>query len=407
MARADVDILLSVDEWGAIMGIDPYELNQVTLGFPNNSTNTQNAQCAHAFFQYSWQQDFLSRQEVGEAIQKAEQALAEFMLFWPAPKAIYAEVVQFPQPHERYLFGAGTTKRFQKKPIQLDWSKVQTGGQYVATDLGAQAIVYSDANSDGILDTFTVTFATTITDPNQLALYFTPADRDNATFDATWRIRPVKVSVSGGNATIKGGRWLCIKPDLQSAYGAQNLDVTVAGNFVTTLQAYSLVVDTSTANSAQGVAVWENFPDNDCAGSGTPCVSEVWPICLDLKNPDMGLVTADYWLNGGNTPSSPREPDRLTINYIAGYPRQADGRMDRTMADMVAHLATAWLPVDKCGCERSSRIVHWWRSFPSDGVDTRSITQKEVDDNPFGPTMGALYAWQRAKVFSNIFAVGT
>jgi len=406
MARADFIAGMSIDEWGMLMGIDRYELNQVSLGFPSGSTNTQNAACEHVFFQESWHQDYLGRQEVGNAIQRAEEALAEELDYWPSPRYIMNEEVQFPRPAERYLFGGGTTKRFQNKGVQLKWGKIQNAGTIVATDLGAQTITYSSANSvnaaNNILDTFTISLATTITDPTQLAVYFTPSDRDNAPFDDTWRIRPVRVSISGGTATITGHRSLCVKPELQNAYTAAPLDVTVAGNFVTQLEAYSLVLDGSTTQSdpAQGQAEWEGIMINGVftTCNTPPCQVEVWPVCIGDRNWDMGIAAIDYLLQGQNQPSQGREPDRVVCNYVAGVPRQADGRMDRAMADIVSRLATSFLVTDKCGCERSQRIIREWRSYPNDGVGTwRSISPKEVDDCPFEPRLGALYAWQRVK----------
>jgi len=406
MARSDAISGLGIDEWGALMGIEPYELNQVSYGFPVGSSNTALAACEHVFYQYSWQQDFLSRSEVGNAIQRSEEAVQEELGFWPSPRYISSEEIKYPRPAERYLFGAGTNKRGQNKSVQLKYGMVQGAGSIVATDLGAQNVAYSSANSvnaaNGILDTFTITFATTITDPTQLAVYFTLSDRDNAPFDDTWRLRPVRVSIAGGTATITGHRSLCVKPELQSAYAAVPLDVTVAGNFVAQLEVYSLVLDTSTTTSdpAQGQAEWEGTMSGGILTpcTITPCQVEVWPVCVGDRNWEMGQAAIDYLLGGQNQPSQGREPDRVVVNYVAGMPRQADGRMDRTMADIVARLATSFLPSDKCGCERSQRIIREWRSYPTDGLGTeRSLLPEEVSDCPFEPRAGALWAWQRIK----------
>lgn len=398
MSYIDADILLSLNEWATIMGIDLYELNQVTEGFPVGATNTQSAQCEHSFFQYSWQQDFLSRQEIAETIQKAEEAIAEETGFWPAPKYIINESVIYPHPAERYLYGAGTDKRWQWKTVQLRWQEIQGAGTLTATDLGAQAVVYSDADGDGVLDTFTVTIATAITDPTQLALFYISTDRMGEPVDYRWRIRPVRVSISGGMATFTGHRSLCVRPAVQNGYTAANLDVTAAGNFITSLQVYQLQLDqnATSADPAQGVAEWEPMP-GDCPVP--PCNVEVWPICLGMRNRRTGQVSIDYSLAGANQPTYNREPDRAVVNYVAGIARRPDGWMDRTWADIVAHLATAWLPVDKCGCDRSSKIIRWWRSYPTDGLEgsQRSITIKEVDDSPWDVRMGEIYAWKRIR----------
>jgi len=406
MARANFIAGMSIDEWGAIMGIEPYELNQVGAGFPPSSTSTQYAACEHVFYQESWHQNFLGRQEVGNAIQLAEDAIAEQLHYYPSPRYIMNEEIQYPRPAERYLFGAGLNKRYQNKGMQLAYGKIQAVGTLIATDLGAQTITYSSANSvnatNSILDTFTITFATTITDPSQLAVYFTPADRDYATFDDTWRLRPVNVSIAAGTATISGHRSLCVKPELQSAYTAAVLDVTVSTNFVTQLQAYSLVLDTNytLSDPAQGQAEWEGIMSSNTFTNSliAPGQVEVWPVAIGDRNWDMGLVTIDYLLAGQNQPSQGREPDRVVVNYVAGVPRQPNGRMDRAMADIVARLATAFLSVEKCGCERSNYIIRNWRAYPGDGMGlARTVTPQEVQDCPWEPNNGGLYAWHHVR----------
>lgn len=398
--RTNADTLLSLLEWGLIMGIDPYELGQVGLGFPVPNT----AQCQHVFFQYQWQQDFLSRDEVGNAIQRAEEMIAHYLTYWPAPRYFTGEVKQYPRPVEKYLYGAGATKRWQWKDVSLEWCKVQAVGTLVRTPILNSPVVYSDTDGDGVADLFTVTVATTVTDPTQIAVYFALADRFNDPIDETWRVRPVNVSISGGFATITGLRALCVKPALETIYGAQILDVTVAANFVTTMDVYQVTTDsTSTSvDPAQGLAIWEPLP-NDCAIP--PCNVEEWPVCIGARNAEMGRVSIDYLIGGQNGPTQSREPDRVMVNYLAGYPRQPNGKMDRVMADAVAHLATGILPVDKCGCERSQRIIHWWRSFPSDGTDTRGITPEEINNCPWGQSMGALWAWHLLQYMRNQQAV--
>lgn len=387
--RTSYDTQLSLLEWGLIMGIDPYELAQVGSGFPIPNT----AQCDHVFFQYQWQQDFLSREEIGNAIQRAEEMIAIYLTYWPAPKYIAGEARQYPRPVQRSLYGAGATHRYQWKDLSLKWCKLQNVGTLTRTPILNAPVVYSDTDSDGINDLFTVTVATTVTDPTQIAVYFALADRFNNPIDETWRIRPVNVAISGGFASITGHRALCVKPPLESIYGAQILDVTVAANFVTTMDVYQFTTDsTSTSvDPAQGLAIWEPLP-GDCAIP--PCSVEEWPVCIGARNADMGRVSIDYHIGGQNCPTQSREPDRVIVNYLAGVPRQSNGKMDHIFADAVAHLATGILPVDKCGCERSQRIIHFWRSYPTDGTDTQGLTPTEIDNCPWGTTQGALWAWK-------------
>lgn len=389
--------LLSLLEWGEVMGINPWLLAQVGEG-----VSVLSPQCDHVFYRFSYQQNFLSREELAHTIAKAEEAVAEQLSYWPAPKWVTNEVHPYPRPHNRQLYGWAGTPRGQWKALQLNWGKVQGGGSMARTLISAAgAVVMSDQDGDGVDDRFTVTVATTVTDPAEIAIYFTSVDRNAEPLDETWRIRPVSVVISGGNAVITGHPALLVVPNLESVVDPQILDVTTAANFVTTVEVHRLYLDTTStlANPAQGTALWEN---PDCAVP--PCTVEWLPVCQGARNADTGMVSVDFLQGGLFCPPSDREPDRVSLNYVAGEP-SVNGRMSRAMADVVAHLTTAWLPVDKCGCERADRIIAYWRAI--EAVDTKGIvpiTLKQLDDNPFGVQRGALWAWQRVEQLRQVWA---
>lgn len=389
--HVSIPTLLSIYEWGDVMGISPWELAQIGEGFPT----VNHAQCGHVVFRYAWQQDYLCREELAHTIAKAEEAVAEQLNFWPAPKWITNEVQPYPRPHNRMLYGYAGTPRGQWKALQVNWGKVQGGGLMARTLISAAgAVVMSDNDGDTINDRFTVTVATTITDPDEIAIYYAAADRNSEPLEEVWRIRPVNVVISGGNAVITGHPSLLVKPDLESVVDPLILDVTVATNFVTTVEVYRLYLDTTStvADPAQGTALWE---DPDC--EIPPCSSSWLPLCQIPRNAEMGMIAVDFWQGNTFCPPQDREPDRVNLNYVAGEPL-VNGRMSRAMADVVAHLTTAWLPVDKCGCERADRIIAYWRAI--EAVDTKGvvpITLKQLDNNPFGVQRGALWAWQRVE----------
>jgi hypothetical protein len=371
------------------MGFNPWWFNQVGVGFPDAG----DPQCDHVMMQKPYHGKFLCRDDVGLRIAMAEEMIREALNYAPAPQYIVNEVHVYPRPYQRYSYGAGGTPRYQWKALQLSWGKVQGGGLFARSSINAAgAVVMSDNDGDGVNDRFTVTVATTVTDPDEVAIYFASADRNGVDLDETWRIRPVKVSISGGNAIITGHPSMLVKPDLNSVVNPVVLDVTVAANFVTALEVWRVYRDTTTTTTdpAQGTAMWE---DPDCATP--PCNVEWLPICLGARNAEVGMVSVDYSLDGANCPPSSAEPDRVSVNYLAGEPL-VNGQMSRVMADAVAHLATGILPVGPCGCERSDRIVNWWRSLPSQGEENqRPITLKELDESPFGVSRGAIWAWNR------------
>lgn len=382
MARASTVTLLSLSEFGEIMGIEPWHLNQIG--------RVPSGGCKDVFYQFSWQRDWLSREALAEAIARAEYELALHLGFWFAPKYVQDEIAMYPRPVHRPLqYGAAGTPRGQWKAVQTKFKKV-LGPGLPARDLilANQAVTYTATIAAGIQDGFTLTIATTVTDPNEIAVYFNATDRVGD-IGEEWRIRPVKVVISGGNAVITGHKADLVKPRLQ-------LDPTVpdqpipdeAASYATQVDVYRLYRDdrATEANPSQGTAIWENV------GCPDDCTVATEPICIGSRNPDMGLIYAqipDCWPEG-------REPDRLHLNYLSGMPL-VNGRMDKQYAQIVAALACTFLPSEKCGCEWVDRIVAYWRETPPQDATapgSRQIPAAEIMDNPWGVNRGARRAWE-------------
>lgn len=395
---------LSLFEWAEMMGISPWEMAQIGEGFPNPST----AQCPHVFFQFPWQRDFLSREEILRAIDEAENALAEQLGYWTYPRYVVDERVQYPRPHQSWLDGVGKTIRGDWKAVQLRWHKVIGAGLINRTVINntvavPAAVTYSDVDGDGVDDTFTVTVTTTVTDPDEIGVYIQAADRLGEDVGEVWRLRPVRVSISGGTATITGHSALCVLPELTAVTNPVSLDVTNAAIYISNVEVYRVFRD-DTATSAlpyQGVAIWDERPDCDA-----DCDFEVKELCIGERFNEAGQVYANWGI-----PSSwpqARQPDRLSVNYLAGVPLES-GRMNKHYARIVAYLATSLLPSESCGCERSNRIIHYWRSLPNagdiPGVAGRPITVEEVNQTPFNQSRGALWAWRQVRELRNMGVV--
>jgi hypothetical protein len=402
MARASIPTLLSLDQWADVIGVSRWEINQLGQNFPLNQTMLGSAtqQSPHVWFQNNWQIDFMSREELAGNISRAEEMIAEELRYWPGGKYIVSEELQYPRNYRRSVYGYGGTNRMDWKACQLRWTKIILPGIRLFTLIGsAFNVTTSDTDGDTVLDTFTGSFATTITNPTQISVAFAAADRyGSVPIDDTWLIRPVRVSIANGTCTITGHAAQLAKPILQNgaAVDSGGLDVTVAGNYVTTLEAYwdrcdGTVVAGAGNTANQGQAEWE--------GDITvpPGSVQTLPIALNARNADMGLVAPDWLLNQGQVPPQPREPDRVVVNYLSGIPFIAGGSMDRTMADIVAHLATGMFAVQRMGQMRVSQIINYWAMPPSQGDQRRPITVKEIDNCPFGTSRGAMWAWLRVQ----------
>lgn len=404
MARCSTFTGLSIDEWAAMLGISPWDING--FSYPGNKS----AQCRDSFNQFSWQSDHLAREEVGQAIADAERMIADELLYWPAPHYEVAEVVPYVRPHQRQLFGFAGTPRGEWKSAQARWHKIISGGVLNRTQIGTIAgadLAKFDRDGDGVFETFTATITDaaigTISDPYELALYFLSADRHGGDpLDESWRIRPVKVAITGNTAVFTGHRTLLAKPSPEYAVSPTANDAADNANYVTSIECWRTFTDT-TATAAlpyQGVAEWKTIP-----GCTDGCTFAIKEMCINEQLYEQGQFYADFG-NACTWPFPDREPDRLAVNYVSGMPL-INGRMDRFYAEMVAYLSVSLLANEKCGCERTNRVLSKYRQpvlkFQDKSADAESYAESS---NAFPMTYGGQWAFSRCNSLRNIEAIG-
>lgn len=403
MARASTPTLLPLDTWAAILGISPWEFNGCV--YPGKKTN----QCKAVFQQFQWQQEHLSREEVAQAIADAEQMLADELLYWPAPKYFVDKVVSYPRPARRDAYGFGITSRGETKSVQMPWGHVVSGGLFNRTligtisgsDLGA-----FDRDGDGVNETFTATITDAaiadITDPDELALYFAADDRHGEDVHETWRVRPVRVSISGSTATFTGHRTLLVKPAPEFGVSPDELNAASDSTYVTSLECYRAFTNTASSDDQpyQGVAMWNNVP-----GCTQDCTFSIKALCLGQFQNEQGRVTASFG-PACDWPFPTRDPDRLQVNFLAGLALE-NGQMQSEMAKCVTYLSTSLLANEKCGCDQSNRILGYWRARVVRFEDgSAKATAYANSSNPFPATNGGVWAWKRVKNWRNVEAVG-
>lgn len=401
MARSQYTTLLSIDEWAAQMQIDPFTINQFGTGFPDDSRIGIGNNCNDVFYQSGWQFDALSRDEIALAIQKAEDMLAKALTFYPAPKYIVQEQIKYPRNPRHYghyglsawselPYGYGYPYPYHAA-VQTRWHKVWGGGTLARTLIGDTAnLALSDTDNDGVFDTFTASLTVPDgTDANEIGVYFRAADRvpANDAIAEQWRIRPVKVTVSGTTATISGHSALLAKPVLQTGVDVAPLDVSDVTHYVDEVTVYRVFRDSDNSGSA----FWETY--DGC--TDTPCSLEEQAICIGDRHSRMGQVFIGY--EAADCCNQWRAPDQVTLNYLAGEALASDGRMQPIYAQYVAHLATGLLASATCGCDRFKRIIDYWRfdaSVVALKLGGRALTAQE-SDSPFGYSRGALWVWAR------------
>lgn len=403
MGRASIPTLLPLDTWAGILGISPWEFNQCDYPFPKS------AQCKDVIYQFPWQHDHLSREEIAEAIADAEMMLAYELVYWPAPKYFVGEVLAYPRPHQPNLYGYGGNIRGEMKTVQLKWHKVVSGGAINRTELGTITggdLTKLDEDGDGVFETFqaVITHASIsdLTDPYQLGLYFIPANRHGEALDETWRIRPLTISITGDTATIRGHRTLLINPEIEFRADAAKLNPAIDANYVDSVICCRVFTD-DTATEAlpyQGVAEWKTIP-----GCTQNCTFQVKELCLGEDANDMGMVFASFG-SPSTWPFADRDPDRLNVNYLAGLPL-VNGQMNNEMARIVTYLSVSLLANEKCGCDRSNRILARWRKPVLRFQDNNDAGAEafSASKNTFPMTEGGQYAYNRVRRMRDIESV--
>lgn len=381
MARATIPTGLSLDEWSTILGFSPWSFNQL---FPVPSLTLK--MCEEVWYQHSWQKGYLSREEIAQAISSAEDTLQPHLGYYASPRYDEGLVVQYPRSLQRYNMNREFTTRGMLTPIFVS-GKIQCLGKQTRSVIEDDStITYSDRSLDGIEDTFTISATTTITDPAEIAVYFSSTERMGEGIDETWRIRPVNVSIASGTVTITGHKTILTKPVLQEITKPKRLDPATVGNFPTTLDIQHLFYDSTDI----GTAVWRGLSDE------VPLTE----IALNansasIVDSQLGFVSIKVGKRGG------RMPDFLRLNVSSGVQPDLKGKIPAPFNKMVAYLAVTYLGENACGCDSSDRLLHRWKNHPAMGDDRRPLTTSEIDNNPFGPSRGGQWAWQHVEMRAN------
>jgi hypothetical protein len=426
--------LLPLDDFRRIIGLHPFYFWNLTTGglepiYPNNKPASV---CLSYIRKYAWQgADYLGREDIEQAIETAEKKLREYLGYSIAPE-YKTDTVLWPRYFDNTLSRSAnwdTSGRFISVALPFGSGHVQAIGIESRVSIGTvttagASLVFSDADGDGLNDTFTATIATTQTDPDKVALYLAAGDRlDSEALSEKWRIRPVKVTISAGTATIKGRYWLLAKPIKYEGILSQPLDPTDTANFVNSLLVYTRTTDpTGTAvATAQANVIWETEPCHgwwcccsSCSGSGPsyidassdPGAYGVAVARAGLRDPKMGRVTVGEALYDSSTGfwsekgwGACREPDRVIVRHYSGYPLES-GQVAQKYQTIVARLAAAEMTKPVCACEPANKNVHQW-SFDlarTGGANDERFAIAEQDlNNPFGTRRGQVAAWREVR----------
>jgi hypothetical protein len=415
MARASTLTLLSLDQYSALLGINPAHFNQ---GATATVMPVKNNPCNDIWHQHSWQAyDRVAREDLAYAIHNAEEDIARYLRYWPAPQWVAEEVKPYPRHHRPDVIAAGGLDgRGYWKSINTDFGWVIAPGQRAVTQLPGATVGYSSADGDLINETATVTVPTTLTDECELKVYFSGHGGDQA-----WEIRPARTSaIALGSFTATFWAWQFIDPDLWEALTTTadpaGIDWSNAANLVATIEVWREFNDNTTRSAefyweprTRALEVLANICSS-CGGTGClACTYTTQDGCLHVRDPQGGMVVpqpATYddddsaWELDCFTEC--RDPDLVKLWYYAGRIDQRNLRDSRCRllsnwwAQTIAWLATARLERQFCSCANVTALAQdLRRNLALVGANESFLVAEGLLDNPFGTRVGEVRAWQR------------
>lgn len=403
--------LVPLETFRAYFQMHPYHFYQLA----NTTQVPVTDQCDTVVYQYAWQNlNAAGRQDILTSIEQAEDKLKRYLGFRIAPQYVES-LVQWPQFYgSQFLAWNYTDARGEWNSVQLPEGEIRAAGVESLTFVGDAALIYSDSDSDGLDDTFTLTIATTETDSSKIAVYFTDTDRlDGDGPSEEWRIRPVKVSIAGGNATVTGRSWMLVKPVLYQGVVRRVFDPADPSNFVTDLAVYIRTTDPDGTDfdDSQATLIWETSPYpywGACCGSsntnaGDPAAVAKALARVGLRDQLHGIVsigaasynaTDSVWtaINWGLC----RPPDRVQVRYLAGVPL-VNNNVDPVWSKVVCMLAAAELQRPICACEMLNQKLYFYQfdlaRSAGNNDEAYQISAEDLN-NPFGTLRGQVYAWK-------------
>ena len=395
MARSEFKTWLPLDDFAKIIGLSPLSFNQL-----HSNTLQLNNVCGDTFFQSSWQHsDRIGRDDIAMAIQQAEQEISREAGFNLMPDWTIDERLTYPRPALPELYNIyGVGPRWQMKSVEALRGNLISGGiKAKALIQAGAAIVRSDTDTDGYQETCTVIVAVSITDTNEIRAYYPAKSGDDG-----WEIKPITVSISGGNATITFKAWQVVAANKMDALDADVLDADAAASYETTVDIYRVYNDPST----QVQFLWEN--ESDCCGTCDACTLGTQSGCFILRDPRLGFVVPSpaTWDASASefvsaSWSACREPDQLRLWYLSGYRDQSLSRPYAELSNYwkyaIAYFACSKFERPVCGCSNVNQFIEKWRrdAAYSNDVEGGFTVTAEIASNRLGTSAGALYAWRQ------------
>ena len=391
MARASTPTLIPLDRVAAHLQVDPWHFNGITSEY-----RLLNYSCDDLWYQFAYQSSGkLSLEDVAFVLRQAEDVTSTMLGYTPMSRWFEEEVKI--TPHYRTEIVSYVNSKHQPKSVRAQWGYIKEIGAKTSTYIDSPATAFSDSDGDGLDDTVTISFATTVTEEKELRVFY--PDKDGR---EEWEIRPLtSVSIAAGTATITFPKYLIPLQTLVEAIPSTGepkipIDGDDNANFLTEVDVYRVYSDPS-----QQVTFYYS-PDINC--STTPCEETTDTGCLTIKDPLLGFLTYQRGDWDEDTETYVRkyfsyEPIKAKIYYKAGwqddraeYPTR---QMDQTLERLIVFYALSLLDIELCGCDNTRRIWEYQTKDLSLVTREQSYTRAWNDlSNPLGTTQAALNLWK-------------
>jgi len=399
--------LLSLSRYAQIMGIDPIRF------FGGYSQLKPEGACGDTWFEYTWQDgEKVSREEILIEIAKAEQEIADFVGFWPAPRWIQEEEHEFPQTFRRAYRAINGGSASGRKAIKLTYGHLLYGGVRATSEITtATKDVDIDTTGDGYNDTAVWTITGIDFTANQIHAYIKPyavldaencrSDPESYGADDAWQVRDIRIQYNSTTeiATVYVSRYQMFKPQRLRIINVAALDVSDDTNFVDDLVFYRVYNDPSTQVQflwTSDAACWST----ECAWSTQDGCLSVYDSRLGTVAPSPGTYSADTDTYTSANWTELKDPDKMLISYRAGfvdpYTRDIE-QLSTFWSRTIAKLASSRIPRRFCNCENIQYLVERWQRDTAESTTERSYMTALDLANPFGTKVGELEVYRALK----------
>jgi hypothetical protein len=396
MARADTLTLIPIDRVAYHLQLDPFHFNGITSNYRRNAYA-----CSDTWYQHDWQSaGKLSRESIATALRMAEDIVVQHLQWWPVPQWIEEDVLMpnyFKTEWTNYYNATG-----RAKSVTASYGFIVETGRKTSSLIDSPATVFSDEDGDGLDETVTITFATTVTEEDELHLYYPNQDgRDE------WEIRPVdSITITGGVATIVFKKYLIPLWNLVEQVPLDgDAHILIDGddntNFLRTVDVYRVYADTS-----QQITFTYDPSQYYC--SSVPCEVITDTGCLFIRNPRLGILAyqrAD-WDSDNSTFVNKyfyNPPVKGTIYYRAGKQNQRakfpNRQMDEKLERLLVYYALSLVDTELCGCCNTRNT---WNFMSQDlslvNREESHVVQWDDLRNPLGTSRAAMLLWKHIQV---------